>query len=89
MTRTIVILLAVLFVGLIFAMIVPMWIATAGMGLPATGWVAVLGTVIFCFAIGGGLMFLIFYSARQGYDERGQMHTNLDRPPPPSPPEEE
>ena len=25
--------------------------------------------VIGCFAVGGGLMFLIFYSARKGYDD--------------------
>ena len=26
--------------------------------------------VIGCFAVGGGLMFLVFYSARKGYDDR-------------------
>ena len=60
---------AVLLVAAIFAMIVPMWLATAGMGMPASGWGAVILMVFFCFAVGGGLMFLIFFSARRGYDD--------------------
>jgi hypothetical protein len=67
--KSYVILGAVLFVAAIAAMIVPMWVATAGMGLPMAGWGAVILMVIFCFAVGGGLMFLIFYSARKGYDD--------------------
>ena len=74
MSRSPVIVLAALFVAAIFAVIVPMWVATAGMGLPPAGWAAVIGTVIFCFGLGGALMFLIFYSARKGHDEAGQMH---------------
>jgi hypothetical protein len=68
--KSYVILGAVLFVAAIVAMIVPMWVATAGIGMPAAGWGAVILMVVFCFAVGGGLMFLIFYSARKGYDER-------------------
>jgi len=54
------------------------------MEMPGAGWAAVVGTVVFCFALGGGLMFLIFYSARKGHDEAGQMHSQ-DRTPPISP----
>jgi hypothetical protein len=81
-----VILGAALLVAAIFALIVPMWVATAGIGMPAAGWGAVILMVIFCFAVGGGLMFLIFYSARKGYDERvdhGRLrdHGGRDVPP--------
>ncbi len=88
MNRTVAIVLVVLVVCAIFAMIVPMWVATANMGLPAAGWGAVVGTVIFCFGIGGGLMFLIFYSARHGYDEGGQAHADQNRAPSKPPSEE-
>ena len=88
MSRSLAIVLVVLFVAAIVALIVPMWVATAGMGLPAAGWGAVAGTVVFCFLVGGGLMFLVFYSARQGYDEGGQMHAQRERAPPTMPSEE-
>ena len=79
---------AVLLVAAIFAMIVPMWISTAGMGLPAAGWGAVILMVFFCFAVGGGLMFLLFFSARRGFDDdahgsaRGASHRDEYSPPP-------
>ncbi len=64
-----VILGASLLVAAIVALIVPMWVATSGMGLPAAGWGAIVLMIIFCFGLGGGLMFLIFYSARRGHDD--------------------
>lgn len=79
MNRSLAMVLVVLFVAAMVALIAPMWVATAGMGLPAAGWGAVIGTIVFCFLVGGGLMFLIFYSARHGYDEAGQMHAHRDR----------
>jgi hypothetical protein len=69
MKRSYVIIGAVLFVGAIAALIIPMWVATAGMDMPAAGWGAVALMIFFCFAVGGGLMFLIFFSARRGYDD--------------------
>lgn len=69
MKKTLVIVATVLFVGAIIALIVPMWVMTAGVSLPAAGWSAIVLMVVFCFAVGGGLMFLIFYSARRGYDD--------------------
>lgn len=60
---------AALLVGLIAALIIPMWVATAGVGLSGSGNAAIVLMVIFCFGIGGGLMFLVFYSARKGYDD--------------------
>lgn len=41
------------------------------------GWIALgLGTFL-SLAVGGGLMALVFYSARKGYDDR----IEIDRPP--------
>ena len=69
MRKGAVVLGALLLVGALFAAIIPMWTMTAGMGLSAAGWGAVILMIVFCFAVGGGLMFLIFFSARRGYDE--------------------
>ena len=60
---------AVLLVAAIAALLVPLWTMTAGMGITRHGWTAIVLMVIFCFGLGGGLMFLIFYSARRGHDE--------------------
>lgn len=60
---------AVILVGVIAAAIAPMWVMTSGMGMSNAGYSAVLLMIVFCFAIGGGLMFLVFYSARKGHDD--------------------
>ena len=73
---------AILLVGIIAAAIVPMWIATAGMELTPAGLGAVILMVVFCFAVGGGLMFLIFYSARKGYDDAAHHGASRERDPP-------
>jgi hypothetical protein len=42
------------------------------------GWIALgLGTFL-SLAIGGGLMALVFYSARKGYDDRIEVDTSPD-----------
>jgi hypothetical protein len=60
---------AVLLCGAIVALLVPMWTMTAGMEMSGHGWTAIILMLVFCFGIGGGLMFLIFYSARRGHDD--------------------
>lgn len=43
------------------------------------GWIALgLGTFL-SLAVGGGLMALVFYSARKGYDDRIEVDTLSDR----------
>lgn len=43
------------------------------------GWIALgLGTFL-SLAVGGGLMALVFYSARKGYDDRIEVDTISDR----------
>jgi len=62
---------------LIVAAIVPMWTMTAGVTLTreAIGYIVLM--IIGCSAVGGGLMFLIFYSARHGYDDN--VRNDIDR----------
>jgi hypothetical protein len=40
-----------------------------GFDMPASGWIALIIGVVLSLAIGVGLMALIFYSNRKGYDE--------------------
>ena len=40
-----------------------------GDAVPFWGWLAIGGGVLFSLLIGGGLMALMFYSARHGYDD--------------------
>ena len=37
--------------------------------IPAYGYVAIIGGVFFSLLVGGGLMALLFYSHRHGYDD--------------------
>lgn len=44
--------------------------AYSGLGdMPLAGWIALVVGVTFSLIIGIGLMALLFYSSRQGYDE--------------------
>jgi hypothetical protein len=45
------------------------WMHLAGDAIPLYGWAAIAGGVIFSLLVGGGLMALIFYSHRHGYDD--------------------
>jgi hypothetical protein len=45
------------------------WMSGGDTGVPASGYVAMAFGVIFSLAIGIGLMALLFYSSRKGYDE--------------------
>jgi hypothetical protein len=67
-----------IFAVLIFAALVPFAMSLVGWELSGHGYSAVFLMVFFCFIVGGGLMFLIFYSARQGYDDAAH-HGEPDR----------
>lgn len=45
------------------------WLALSGPPMPAVGYVAMTLGIVFSLVIGCGLMALIFYSSRHGYDE--------------------
>jgi len=45
------------------------WLSLSGPPMPTTGYVALALGVIFSLLVGFGLMALLFYSSRHGYDE--------------------
>jgi hypothetical protein len=47
------------------------WVHLGGSGepIPFYGYVAIAGGVLFSLLIGGGLMALVFYSSRHGFDD--------------------
>jgi hypothetical protein len=45
------------------------WVHLAGDAIPLYGWLAIAGGVFFSLLVGGGLMALMFYSNRHGYDD--------------------
>lgn len=45
------------------------WNAFAGTEMSGHGWTALVLGVVFSFIVGCGLMGLVFYSSRKGYDE--------------------
>jgi hypothetical protein len=60
-------LFALLAVAVWFA--VSSWVHLAGAAIPLYGWAAIAGGVVFSLLVGGGLMALVFYSHRHGYDD--------------------
>ena len=45
------------------------WQRLGGDPIPLYGWIAIVGGAFFSLLIGGGLMGLVFYSSRHGYDD--------------------
>jgi hypothetical protein len=45
------------------------WTRLGGEPIPLYGYVAIAGGVLFSLLVGGGLMALVFYSSRHGYDD--------------------
>jgi hypothetical protein len=45
------------------------WVRLGGEPMPVYGYVVIAGGVLFSLLVGGGLMGLVFYSSRHGYDE--------------------
>jgi hypothetical protein len=45
------------------------WVHLGGDAIPLYGYVAIAGGVLFSLLVGGGLMALVFYSNRHGYDD--------------------
>ena len=67
--------LAVLLIMLIGTVVISYlgWTSAAGTDVPASGYIALALGVIFSLAVGFGLMALVFYSSRAGYDEPARL----------------
>jgi formate hydrogenlyase subunit 3/multisubunit Na+/H+ antiporter MnhD subunit len=63
-------LLALLITSICYAYYI--WATDEGPPMPTSGYVAMGLGVLFSLVVGCGLMALVFYSHRHGYDERGQ-----------------
>jgi len=58
------------------------WLAVDGPPMPTQGYIAMILGVVFSVLVGSGLMALVFYSHRYGYDDashRDQHRTDSDR----------
>jgi hypothetical protein len=53
------------------------WVHLGGDPIPLYGWFAIAGGVLVSLAVGGGLMALVFYSSRHGYDDNTH---HIDKP---------
>lgn len=50
--------------------------------IPPFGWLAIAAGAALALLVGGGLMALVFYSSRRGYDDRvGRKHAETGEPP--------
>jgi hypothetical protein len=75
--------LAALFALLIFTLAVAGmgWHMAAGTDVPPGGYVALIAGVVFSLVVGIGLMALVFYSSRAGYDEPAKLVVPEDEQP--------
>jgi cation transporter-like permease len=46
------------------------WTAVSGPPMPAAGYAAMILGIVFSLVVGCGLMALVFYSSRHGYDDQ-------------------
>jgi hypothetical protein len=56
------------------------WMSVDGPPMPTTGYVAMTLGVVFSIVVGSGLMGLIFYSSRHGYDEPSHEEPSHEEP---------
>ncbi|SFO95567.1 hypothetical protein SAMN05216330_105130 [Bradyrhizobium sp. Ghvi] len=71
--------LLTLFVGTVFVCYLG-WTSAAGADVPASGYIALVIGVTCSLAVGFGLMALVFYSSRAGYDEPARLVQKDDAP---------
>lgn len=71
---------AIVLLVLAVTLAMSMYMAYSGLGdMPAAGRIAMIAGVVFSLVIGIGLMVLLFYSSRQGYDEPPNIKKKSDR----------
>jgi protein-S-isoprenylcysteine O-methyltransferase Ste14 len=78
------IVLMVLFAMLLFAIVWSMmaWTSAEDAEMSIHGWIALALGTIFSLVIGCGLMALMFYSSRSGYDDTANTNWRSDKSPP-------
>lgn len=55
------------------------WSAIEGPPIPTTGYVAMGLGIVFSLIVGCGLMALVFYSSRHGYDDAANFQSGADK----------
>jgi hypothetical protein len=60
---------------------VAVWNATGDVAMDKHGWTALILGTVFSLIIGCGLMALMFFSSRSGYDEAADPFRNKQEPP--------
>ena len=71
---------AIVLLVLIATLTMSMYMAYSGLGdMPAAGWIAMIAGIVFSLIVGVGLMALVFYSRRRGYDEPPNIEDKSDR----------
>jgi hypothetical protein len=58
---------------------VSLWVSVEGPPMPTSGYVAMTFGILFSLIVGCGLMALLFYSHRHGYDEPSRLDEHGDR----------
>jgi hypothetical protein len=71
--------LLTLFVGTVYVSYLG-WTSAAGTDVPASAYIALVIGVICSLAVGFGLMALVFFSSRAGYDEPARLVQKDDAP---------
>src|SRR3546814_8968125 len=74
-TAALVAFLVALLVGTLLAGIY-LWWSLSDVEISIHGLIAMTLGCLVTLALGGGLMFLVFYSNRQGHDDRSEAHTS-------------
>jgi hypothetical protein len=69
MKTTLLIALLLGFLGIATAWAIWVWVSVGDVQMSSHGWTALVLMVVFSLLVGVGLMGLVFYSARHGYDE--------------------
>jgi hypothetical protein len=54
------------------------WESAGDVAMPAWGWLMMSLGIFFTIVVGGGLMALVFYSSRAGYDETPEVEVDSD-----------
>jgi hypothetical protein len=54
------------------------WTAVSGPPMPAAGYAAMTLGIVFSLVVGCGLMALLFYSSRYGYDDQFKPHDDRE-----------